>query len=112
MRDILAHEQYIGTMAPASVLDWSEPRQQQQQQWRGYGSKNCGTTARPQPVKTQSTIELSDKEADTAYKKICKFLRRLKSKKCEVIVYRTRARARYDNFARCIRIALVRWGYL
>lgn len=62
-------------MAPASVLDWTEPRQQ----WR-YPK------ARPElVVKTQSTIELSDKEADTAYKKICKFLRRLRSKKCEQI---------------------------
>ncbi|XP_016843507.1 glycogen synthase kinase-3 beta isoform X3 [Nasonia vitripennis] len=62
-------------MAPASVLDWSEPRQQ----WRYPKGNN---TRMRQQVKTQSTIELNEKEADTAYKKICKFLRRLKSKKC------------------------------
>lgn len=64
-------------MAPASVLDWSEPRQQ----WR-YPK----ASARTEPVKTQSTVELNDKEADTAYKKICKFLKRLKSKKCETLL--------------------------
>lgn len=52
-------------------------------------TKKCSinSTAKINPacksMKTQSTIELNDKEADTAYKKICKFLRRIKSKKCE-----------------------------
>jgi hypothetical protein len=69
-------------MAPASLLDWSEPRQQ----WR-Y-PKRMTVMAKihnSQTIKMQSTIDLNEKEADTAYKKICKFLKRLKSKKCESI---------------------------
>ncbi|XP_058803713.1 glycogen synthase kinase-3 beta-like isoform X2 [Phymastichus coffea] len=63
-------------MAPASVLDWSEPRQT----WRYPKGSSAKATERA--VQTQSSVELSDKQADTAYKKICKFLRRLKSKRC------------------------------
>lgn len=67
-------------MSPASLLDWSEPRQQ----WRYPKGMTVATRIHnSQTIKMQSRIDLNDKEADTAYKKICKFLRRLKSNKCE-----------------------------
>ncbi|XP_015594085.1 glycogen synthase kinase-3 beta-like isoform X2 [Cephus cinctus] len=63
-------------MAPANTLDWSEPCQQ----WR-Y-PKLCSSGQRHERIKSRSTMDLGSKEvADTAYKKICKFLRSLGSKK-------------------------------
>ena len=86
-------------MAPASVLNCTEPSppqtiQQQQQQNKQQNQKNLkfsrGVNQKihnsAQQVK-QSTIELSDKETDSAYKKICKFLRRLKPKKSCKLLY-------------------------
>lgn len=69
-------------MAPASVLDWSEPRQN----WRcprvtiNNNSSNSDDKEN-KVLQTQSTVELNDKQVDTAYKRICKFLRRLGSSK-------------------------------
>ncbi|XP_029036576.1 glycogen synthase kinase-3 beta-like isoform X10 [Osmia bicornis bicornis] len=61
-------------MAPAVTLDWSEPRQH----WR-Y-PKFC-PSGQQKHERAKSAMELSSKEANTAYKKFCKFLRRLSSKK-------------------------------
>lgn len=61
-------------MAPAATLDWSEPCQH----WR-Y-PKFC-PAGQPKHERAKSAMELSSKEANTAYKKFCKFLRRLKNKK-------------------------------
>lgn len=60
-------------MAPANTLDWSEPCQQ----WR-Y-PKICPTSQKSE--RTKNAVELSGKEANSAYKKFCKFLRRLGNKK-------------------------------
>ncbi|KAG5308412.1 GSK3B synthase, partial [Acromyrmex insinuator] len=62
-------------MAPANNLDWSEPCQQ----WR-Y-PKFYPTAAGQKNERPKSAVELGGKEANTAYKKFCKFLRRLSSKK-------------------------------
>lgn len=62
-------------MAPANNLDWSEPCQQ----WR-Y-PKFCPTTTGQKNERPKSAVELGGKEANTAYKKFCKFLRRLGNKK-------------------------------
>ncbi|XP_051169545.1 glycogen synthase kinase-3 beta isoform X1 [Leptopilina boulardi] len=62
-------------MAPASTLNFSEPCQQ----WRYPKIGNSGPKL--ETSRSKSTIDLKNKEADTAYKKICKFIRRLKSKK-------------------------------
>ncbi|CAD1476281.1 unnamed protein product [Heterotrigona itama] len=61
-------------MAPAATLDWSEPCQH----WR-Y-PKFC-PSGQQKHERAKSAMELSSKEANTAYKKFCKFLRRLKHKK-------------------------------
>ncbi|XP_076764518.1 glycogen synthase kinase-3 beta isoform X4 [Xylocopa sonorina] len=61
-------------MAPAATLDWSEPCQH----WR-Y-PKFC-PSGQQKHERAKSAMELSSKEANTAYKKFCKFLRRLKNKK-------------------------------
>ncbi|KZC13565.1 Protein kinase shaggy [Dufourea novaeangliae] len=61
-------------MAPASTLDWSEPCQH----WR-Y-PKFC-PSGQPKNERAKSAMELSSKDANTAYKKFCKFLRRLGNKK-------------------------------
>ncbi|XP_017765654.1 PREDICTED: glycogen synthase kinase-3 beta-like isoform X3 [Eufriesea mexicana] len=61
-------------MAPAATLDWSEPCQH----WR-Y-PKFC-PAGQQKHERAKSAMELSSKEANTAYKKFCKFLRRLKNKK-------------------------------
>ncbi|XP_012140031.1 glycogen synthase kinase-3 beta isoform X2 [Megachile rotundata] len=61
-------------MAPAVTLDWSEPRQH----WR-Y-PKLC-PAGQQKHERAKSAMELSSKEANTAYKKFCKFVRRLRSKK-------------------------------
>ncbi|KOC60241.1 hypothetical protein WH47_09015 [Habropoda laboriosa] len=61
-------------MAPAVTLDWSEPCQH----WR-Y-PKFC-PAGQQKHERAKSAMELSSKEANTAYKKFCKFLRRLKNKK-------------------------------
>ncbi|XP_043251639.1 glycogen synthase kinase-3 beta-like isoform X4 [Colletes gigas] len=61
-------------MAPATALDWSEPRQH----WR-Y-PKFC-PSGQEKHERAKSAMELSSKEANTAYKKFCKFLRRLGNKK-------------------------------
>ncbi|XP_043684253.1 glycogen synthase kinase-3 beta isoform X1 [Vespula pensylvanica] len=60
-------------MAPASTLDWSEPCQQ----WR-Y-PKLCPSGQRHE--RTKNGVELNGKEANGAYKKFCKFLRQLGSKR-------------------------------
>ncbi|KAG7197366.1 hypothetical protein KM043_018473 [Ampulex compressa] len=60
-------------MAPATTLDWSEPCQQ----WR-Y-PKFCPPGQKYE--KAKSAVELSSKEANSAYKKLCKFLRRLGNKR-------------------------------
>ncbi|XP_012227969.1 glycogen synthase kinase-3 beta isoform X2 [Linepithema humile] len=62
-------------MAPASTLDYSEPCQQ----WR-Y-PKICSVTADEKTDCPKSTVESNGKEANSAYKKFCKFLRRLSNKK-------------------------------
>jgi len=62
-------------MAPSNNLDWSEPCQQ----WR-Y-PKFCPTAAGQKNERPKSAVELGGKEANTAYKKFCKFLRRLSNKK-------------------------------
>ncbi|XP_071642565.1 glycogen synthase kinase-3 beta isoform X2 [Temnothorax americanus] len=62
-------------MAPANNLDWSEPCQQ----WR-Y-PKFCPTATGQKNERPKSAVELGGKEANTAYKKFCKFLRRLSNKK-------------------------------
>ncbi|XP_043590557.1 glycogen synthase kinase-3 beta-like isoform X3 [Bombus pyrosoma] len=61
-------------MAPAATLDWSEPCQH----WR-Y-PKFC-PSGQQKHERAKSAMELSSKEANTAYKKFCKFLRRLKNRK-------------------------------
>ncbi|XP_012244811.1 glycogen synthase kinase-3 beta-like isoform X3 [Bombus vosnesenskii] len=61
-------------MAPAAALDWSEPCQH----WR-Y-PKFC-PSGQQKHERAKSAMELSSKEANTAYKKFCKFLRRLKNRK-------------------------------
>ncbi|XP_076282942.1 glycogen synthase kinase-3 beta isoform X4 [Lasioglossum baleicum] len=61
-------------MAPATGLDWSEPCQH----WR-Y-PKLC-PTGQQKNERVKSAMELSSKEANTAYKKFCKFLRRLGNRK-------------------------------
>ncbi|XP_043487828.1 glycogen synthase kinase-3 beta-like isoform X3 [Polistes fuscatus] len=60
-------------MAPASTLDWSEPCQQ----WR-Y-PKLCPSGQRHE--RTKNGVELNGKEPNGAYKKFCKFLRQLGSKR-------------------------------
>ena len=68
-------------MAPASTLDWSEPCQQ----WR---YPKIGTSGQKfETCKSKSTVDLGNKEADTAYKKICNFLRKLRSKKREFFFF-------------------------
>ncbi|KAL6438822.1 hypothetical protein ACFW04_003720 [Cataglyphis niger] len=62
-------------MAPANNLDWSEPCQQ----WR-Y-PKIFPATTDQKSERPKSAVELSGKEANTAYKKFCKFLRRLGNRK-------------------------------
>lgn len=62
-------------MAPASTLDYSEPCQQ----WR-Y-PKIYSVTADEKTDCPKSTVESNGKEANSAYKKFCKFLRRLSNKK-------------------------------
>ncbi|XP_015511505.1 glycogen synthase kinase-3 beta isoform X1 [Neodiprion pinetum] len=62
-------------MAPANTLNWSEPRQE----WR-Y-PKFCLSGQRGDKPASKSTLEVNEKEADSAYKKICKFLRNLGVKK-------------------------------
>jgi len=63
-------------MAPANNLDRAaEPCRQ----WR-Y-PKLCPTIDSQKNERPKSTVELSSKEADTTYKKFCKFLRRLSTKK-------------------------------
>ncbi|RLU23167.1 hypothetical protein DMN91_005445 [Ooceraea biroi] len=62
-------------MAPANNLDCTEPCQQ----WR-Y-PKLCPATDSQKNERPKSAVELSGKEANTAYKKFCKFLRRLSTKK-------------------------------
>ncbi|XP_070169413.1 glycogen synthase kinase-3 beta isoform X1 [Polyergus mexicanus] len=62
-------------MAPANNLDWSEPCQQ----WR-Y-PKIFSATTDEKSERPKSAVELSGKEANTAYKKFCKFLRRLGNRK-------------------------------
>ena len=66
-------------MAPAATLDWSEPCQH----WR-Y-PKFC-PSGQQKHERAKSAMELSSKEANTAYKKFCKFLRRLKHKKRKFFV--------------------------
>ncbi|XP_076683295.1 glycogen synthase kinase-3 beta isoform X2 [Andrena cerasifolii] len=61
-------------MAPATALDWSEPCQQ----WR-Y-PKFC-PPGQQKNERAKSAMELRSKDANTAYKKFCKFLRRLGNKK-------------------------------
>ncbi|XP_076659349.1 glycogen synthase kinase-3 beta isoform X4 [Halictus rubicundus] len=61
-------------MAPATGLDWSEPCQH----WR-Y-PKLC-PSGQQKNERVKSAMELSSKEANTAYKKFCKFLRRLGNRK-------------------------------
>ncbi|XP_026672033.1 glycogen synthase kinase-3 beta isoform X12 [Ceratina calcarata] len=61
-------------MAPAAT-DWSEPCQH----WR-Y-PKFCPTGGQQRHERAKSAMELSSKEANSAYKKFCKFLRRLRNKK-------------------------------
>ncbi|KAL0134131.1 hypothetical protein PUN28_001171 [Cardiocondyla obscurior] len=61
-------------MAPANNLDWSEPCQQRR-------PKFCATTSVLINERPKSAVELGGKEANTAYKKFCKFLRRLSNKK-------------------------------
>lgn len=68
-------------MAPASTLNFSEPCQR----WR-Y-PKLGSTVEKLDNSRSKSTIDLKNKEADTAYKKICKFIRRLKTKKREFRVF-------------------------
>lgn len=65
-------------MAPATALDWSEPCQH----WR-Y-PKLC-PSGQAKNEKAKSAMELSGKEANSAYKKFCKFLRRLGNKKRECL---------------------------
>ena len=67
-------------MAPAATLDWSEPCQH----WR-Y-PKFC-PSGQQKHERAKSAMELSSKEANTAYKKFCKFLRRLKHKKRKFFVW-------------------------
>nr|XP_031842684.1 glycogen synthase kinase-3 beta-like isoform X4 [Nomia melanderi] len=61
-------------MAPATALDWSEPCQH----WRYPKLCPSGQTKNE---KAKSAMELSGKEANSAYKKFCKFLRRLGNRK-------------------------------
>ncbi|XP_006608582.1 glycogen synthase kinase-3 beta-like isoform X14 [Apis laboriosa] len=61
-------------MAPAATLDWSEPCQH----WR-Y-PKFC-PSGQQKHERAKSAMELSSKEANTAYKKFYKFLRRLKNRR-------------------------------
>ena len=68
-------------MAPAATLDWSEPCQH----WR-Y-PKFC-PSGQQKHERAKSAMELSSKEANTAYKKFCKFLRRLKNRKRKLSVWR------------------------
>lgn len=65
-------------MAPANALNWSEPSQE----WR-Y-PKFCPSSGRQNSDKqtSKSTVELRcNEQPDTAYKKICKFLRNLRGTK-------------------------------
>ncbi|XP_026298798.1 glycogen synthase kinase-3 beta isoform X7 [Apis mellifera] len=62
-------------MAPAATLDWSEPCQH----WR-Y-PKFCPSGQQQKHERAKSAMELSSKEANTAYKKFYKFLRRLKNRR-------------------------------
>jgi len=63
-------------MAPANNLDCAaEPCRQ----WR-Y-PKLCPTTDSQKNERPKSAVELSGKEIDSTYKKFCKFLRRLNTKK-------------------------------
>ncbi|PBC33985.1 glycogen synthase kinase-3 beta-like isoform X8 [Apis cerana] len=61
-------------MAPAATLDWSEPCQH----WR-Y-PKFC-PSGQQKHERAKSAMELSSKEANSAYKKFYKFLRRLKNRR-------------------------------
>ncbi|XP_012345724.1 glycogen synthase kinase-3 beta isoform X2 [Apis florea] len=61
-------------MAPAATLDWSEPCQH----WR-Y-PKFC-PSGQQKHERAKSAMELSSKEANTAYKKFYKFLRRLRNRR-------------------------------
>lgn len=70
-------------MAPAAALDWSEPCQH----WR-Y-PKFC-PSGQQKHERAKSAMELSSKEANTAYKKFCKFLRRLKNRKRKLLVWRAK----------------------
>ncbi|XP_012256015.1 glycogen synthase kinase-3 beta isoform X1 [Athalia rosae] len=64
-------------MAPANTLDWSEPRQDQ---WRYR--KICPLGQKSDKVTSESALELNNtSKADSTYKKICKFLRNLGTKK-------------------------------
>ncbi|XP_053973936.1 glycogen synthase kinase-3 beta-like isoform X2 [Hylaeus anthracinus] len=61
-------------MAPVTALNWSEPRQH----WR-Y-PKFCPSGQQKHEI-AKSAMELRSKEANTAYKRFCKLLRRLGNKK-------------------------------
>ncbi|XP_029157907.1 glycogen synthase kinase-3 beta-like isoform X2 [Nylanderia fulva] len=65
-------------MAPANNLDWSEPCQQ----WR-YPKFFSTAADQKSAERPKSAVELTmnGKETNTAYKKFCKFLRRLSNKK-------------------------------
>ena len=64
-------------MAPANTLDWAEPCQQ----WR-YPKLNSGP--KQGIPRSNTVVGPDDKEATSGYKKICKFLKRLKSTKREL----------------------------
>ncbi|KAK1134663.1 hypothetical protein K0M31_007443 [Melipona bicolor] len=78
-------------MAPAATLDWSEPCQH----WR-Y-PKFC-PSGQQKHERAKSAMELSSKEA-TAYKKFCKFLRRLKHKKRKFFVRLGKSRTEERSLA-------------
>lgn len=72
-------------MAPAATLDWSEPCQH----WR-Y-PKFC-PSGQQKHERAKSAMELSSKEANSAYKKFYKFLRRLKNRRRKLTGFRLERR--------------------